>query len=84
MHTLITSEIASGFFPSWATREAQEYCSGQPIPSPEDLSDPGIKPESPALKADSLPAELPGKPPILYNIERNKDFRKANQDTFNN
>ena len=32
------------------------------IPAPVDLPDPGIKPESPALKADSLPAEPPGKP----------------------
>ena len=29
-----------------------------------DLSDPGIEPGSPALQADSLPAELPGKTPI--------------------
>ena len=42
------------FFTSWATREAQEYCSGLPIPSPEDLPDPGIEPGSPALQADSL------------------------------
>ena len=27
-----------------------------------NLPDPGIKPGSPALQADSLPAELPGKP----------------------
>jgi len=27
-----------------------------------DLPNPGIKPRSPALKADSLPAEPPGKP----------------------
>ena len=33
-----------------------------PFPSPEDLPDPGIKPGSPALQADSLPAELRGKP----------------------
>ena len=32
------------------------------IPSPADLSDPGIKMGSPALQADSLPTELPGKP----------------------
>ena len=32
------------------------------IPSPVDLPDPGIKPESLALQVDSLPAELPGKP----------------------
>ena len=30
------------------------------IYSPEDLSDPGFEVESPALKADSLPTELPG------------------------
>ena len=32
------------------------------FPSPGDLPDPGIKPGSPALQADSLPSELPGKP----------------------
>ena len=36
----------------------QEYWSGLPFPSPEDLSDPGIKPRSPALQADDLPTEL--------------------------
>ena len=35
----------------------QEYWSGLPFPSPEDLSDPGIKPRSLALQADSLPSE---------------------------
>ena len=49
--------IAGGFFTSWATREAQEYWSGYPFPSPGDLSNPGIKSRSPALQADSLPAE---------------------------
>ena len=34
----------------------QEYWSGLPFPSPEDLLDPGIKPGSPALQADSLPS----------------------------
>ena len=28
------------------------------MPSPEDLTDPGIEPGSSALQADSLPAEL--------------------------
>ena len=32
------------------------------FPSPGDLPNPGIKPRSPALQADSLPAEPPGKP----------------------
>ena len=45
-----------------ATKEAQEYWSGQPILSPMDLPDPGIEPGSPVLQADSLPAELPRKP----------------------
>ena len=54
------SHIAGRFFTIWATREAQEYGSGYPIPSLGDLPDPGIKLGSPALQADSLPAELPG------------------------
>ena len=39
----------------------QEYWSGLPFLSPEDLSDPGIKPGSPAMQADSLPPELHGR-----------------------
>ena len=41
----------------------QEYWSGLSFPSPGDLPQPGIKPGSPALQADSLPTELPGKLP---------------------
>ena len=37
------------------------YCSRWPFPSPGDLPNPGIEPRSPALQADSLPAEPPGK-----------------------
>ena len=37
------------------------YWSGLPFPSPGDLPDPGIEPRSPALQADSLPSEPPGK-----------------------
>jgi len=40
----------------------QEYWSGLPFSSPGDLSDPVIEPRSPALQADSLPSEPPGKP----------------------
>ena len=35
----------------------QEYWRGLPFPSPEELSDPGIEPESPALQADSTQSE---------------------------
>ena len=50
------SLTAGGFFTSWVTREAQV----KPIPS-QDLPHPGIKPGSPTLQVDSLPAELVGK-----------------------
>ena len=40
----------------------EEYWSGKPFLSPGDLPDPGIKPRSPALQADSLLSEPPGKP----------------------
>ena len=39
----------------------QEYWSGLPCPLPGDLPNPGIKPRSPTLQADSLPPEPPGK-----------------------
>ena len=39
----------------------EEYWSGLPFPSPGDLPHPGIEPWSPALQADSLPSEPPGK-----------------------
>ena len=37
----------------------QEYRSGLQFPSPGDLPNPGIKPGSPTLQADSLPSESP-------------------------
>ena len=42
----------------------QEYWSGLPFPSPRDLPDPGIKLGFPALQADALPSEPPGKPTL--------------------
>ena len=43
--------LSMGFF-------RQEYWSGLPFPSLEDLPDPGIELGSPDLQADSLPTEL--------------------------
>ena len=40
----------------------QEYWSGVPLPSPEDLPDPRFEPRSPAFQADALTSEPPGKP----------------------
>ena len=39
----------------------QEYWSGLPFPSPGDLPDPGMETRSPALQADALISEPPGK-----------------------
>ena len=73
----LVSHSPSRLLTVWAIREAQrgstkclvlgyrpEYWSGCPFPSPGDLPNPGIKPKSPALQADSSPAEPPGKPPL--------------------
>ena len=38
----------------------EEYWSGLPFPSPEDLPDTGIKPTSPIWQADSLPLSHQG------------------------
>ena len=40
----------------------EEDWSGLPFPSPGDLPNPGIEPGSPALQADALLSEPPGKP----------------------
>ena len=39
----------------------KEYWSGLPFPSPGNLPNPGIKPRSPTLQADTLLCEPPGK-----------------------
>ena len=46
----------------------QEYQSGLPFPPPGNLPDMGIEPASPALQADSLQSEPPGKPYAIYNL----------------
>ena len=54
----------------------QEYWSGLPFPSPEDLPDPGLKPWSPALQADSLPFELQGSPKQVFKSDFIREFHK--------
>ena len=46
----------------------QECWSGLSFPSPGDLPNPGIEPGSPALQADALPSEPPGKPFLVYGV----------------
>ena len=63
--------LLQGIFPTQGLNPHLPHCrqmpyslesTGKPIPSPGDLPYPGIKSESPELQADSLPAELQGKP----------------------
>ena len=72
LYMKVKSSVASNSATPWTVAHQappsmessrQEYWSGMPFPSPGDLSDPGIKPGSPPLRADALPSEPPGKPP---------------------
>ena len=42
----------------------QTYLEWVALPPPGDLPDPGMEPSPPALHADSLPSEPPGKPQL--------------------
>ena len=73
--------IAGWFFTIWATREAPEdeivkehhWLNGCEFEqTPGDFPDPGIEPRSPALQADALPSEPPGKPQSLSGKNQNK------------
>ena len=61
------------------TREffRQEYWSGLPCLSPGDLPNPGIKSRSPALHADSLLSEPPGKPPDCHTRDKLKSIKRG-------
>ena len=71
------------FATSWTIQSMEffrpEYWSRLSFPSPGDLPNPGIKPRSPTLQANSLPTEPPGSPKahwaylIHLRIDR-KDF----------
>ena len=50
----------------------QKHWSGQPFPSPGDFPDPRIESESPALQADSLLSEPPGKHSRTLYIKKKK------------
>ena len=61
--------VAYEFPPSMGFSQ-QEYWSGLPFPTPDDLPDPGIESWSSALQADSLPSEPLEKPLEMhtYNL----------------
>ena len=67
---LVASVVSDSLWPPWTVAHQgplsmgfsrQEYWSGLLCLPPEDLPNPGIKPGYPALWADSLPSEPPGK-----------------------
>ena len=61
----------------------QESWSALPYPPPGDLPDPGIEPGSPALQADSLLSEPPGKFNLTMGKKINLNYgqeKKKNVD----
>ena len=58
----------------------QEYWSGLPVPSPGDLPDPAIEPESPALASRFFTTEPPGKP-ITYEGTVSSLKKESTSDT---
>ena len=59
--TLATPWTAAHQAPLCMGFSRQAYWNGLPFPSPRDLPKAGIEPGSPALQADALPSESPGK-----------------------
>ena len=60
----VTSDSATPWTMQSMEFSRPEYWSGEPFPSLGDLPNPGIEARSPALQADSLPAESKGKPEV--------------------
>ena len=59
----------------------QEHWSGEPFPSPGDLSDPGIEPRSPALQVDSLPSESYRESPSSQTAPQKRSSTVEHQHT---
>ena len=55
----------------------RKYCGGLPCPPSGDLPEPGSKPRSPALQADSFPSEPPGKPRWNHRHNNYKCLQKV-------
>ena len=61
----------------------QEYWSGLPFPSPGDLPNPEIEAGLPALQADSLQSEPPGKP-MQYRISKIMVYHRSKSNIKKN
>ena len=81
--TLCDPMAIARLVPSFISR--QDYWSQLPFPSPGDLPNPGIKPRSPALQADTLPSE-PQSAPGLVSADcielLHLQLQKCNQSDF--
>ena len=53
----------------WTAAARPSVVPQAPLPSPGGLSDPGIRPQSPSLLADSLPSEPPGSPSLTIHLK---------------
>ena len=60
----------------------QEYWGGLRFPSPRDLPDPGIKPGSPTLQADSLLSESTGTAINLENVMLSHWLKEKKPDYY--
>ena len=58
----------------------QEYWSGLPFPSPGDVPEPGIEPNSPTMQADSLPTGPLGKPLWFLDSRLKKKQKTKNKN----
>ena len=74
----VCSVVSDSFGTSWTIAHKaplsvgfprQEHWSRLPFPSPGDLLDPGIQPESPALAGVFFTTEPPGKPQCYFCIQ---------------
>ena len=73
-----TSWTASCQAPLSMEFSKQEYWSGLPVPSPGNLPNPGIRPGSLALQADSLPSEPLGKKKVTNDLLFNSYLLRFN------
>ena len=80
-HSVVSDSLQShALYSPWnSLGQNTGVSSFSPFPPPGDLANPGIKPRSPALQADSLPAEPPGKP--SGNVVPDKQERRWQSNT---
>ena len=72
-----TSETVTHQAPLSMGFSKQAHWSGLPFPSPRHPPNPGIKPRSPALQADSLPSQPPGKPMTVWESRSKSQWGRA-------